>query len=276
MQSKVVSKILDATTIAEIKSLARKKHTEYSKLNDVIGSQIFSILELNSRVLYYPLEEDDVWGFAVKAKNQLFVCINTSIPYDKQVFAAAHELYHLWFNGEEELILSSALEEYEVNDAEIDVDELKANRFAAEFLVEENLLRQEMQTYSILKDSIDIKDILKLANLFLVPYKTMVRRLYEVNIINKTNFKNYKDVSQKEVEIWRTRLGITLPVRDNNIGLNNLVDKAMELYEKKLITMEKLQYLLSLSNLTPDMFGVEKKTEYIPPSDGELQSIMEE
>jgi len=63
----------------------------------------------------------------------------------------AHELYHLWFNGEQELILSSALEEEDNIDSQIDDTKLRANRFAAEFLVEENILRQEMKTYGVVE-----------------------------------------------------------------------------------------------------------------------------
>lgn len=275
MSSKAGANLLDAATIDHIKSLARQKHNEYNKQNDVIGSQIFSILELNSRVLYYPLEDDDVLGFAEKIKGQSFVCINTSIPYDKQAFAAAHELYHLWFDAEEELILSSSRDEKN-EDNNIDINELKANRFAAEFLIEENLLRQEMKTYAISKDNISIKDILKLSNLFLVPYKTMIKRLFEVEIVKKANYEKFIEVTQKQVDILRTRLGITLPSRENKIGLDNLTDKAMELYEKKLITFGKLEYLLSFSNLTPEQLEVEQKPEYIPPTDEDLQAIMEE
>ena len=266
---------VDPATVDHIKTLVRQKHVEYNKLNDVIGSQIFNILESNSRVLYYPLEDGDVWGFSEKIKGQSFVCINTSIPYDKQVFAAAHELYHLWFDDEDELILSSALEEVPSRNG-IAIAELKANRFAAEFLVEENLLRQEMTTYSISKDKIDIKDILKLSHLFLVPYKTMVKRLYEVRIISKSSFNKFIAIPEIEVEIWRKRLGITLPTRENKIGLDNLVDNAMELYEKNLITLEKLEYLLAFSQLTPQQLGIEQPQEYVPPTDDELQSIMEE
>lgn len=275
MEDSSIGRILDADTIEYIKGLARQKHNEYNKLNDVIGSQIFNILEYNSRVLYYPLEDDDVWGFAEKIKGQSFVCINTSIPYDKQVFVAAHELYHLWFNGEEELILSSSLEAEETS-YQINENELKANRFAAEFLVEENLLRQEMKTYDISKDNISIKEILRLSTLFLVPYKTMVRRLKEIKIFNKTSYEKFSSVSKEEIEMWRTRLSIRLPVRENKIGLDNLVDKAMELYEKKLITIEKLEYLLSFADLSIEQLGIETAPVYVPPTDEELQLIMEE
>ena len=277
MHKSAGTKKLSNEDIDHIRGLVRSKHNELNKLNDIIGSQIFSILELNSRVLYYPLEEDDVSGFAEKIKGQSFVCINTSIPYDKQVFAAAHELYHLWFNGDKELILSSTLEDNPFDtDSPKSINELKANRFAAEFLVEENLLRQEMHTYSIKKDQIEIKDVLKLSSLFVVPYKTMTRRLYEIGMITEKEFNNYYSIPNSELENWRKRLSITLPTRDNKIALANLVDIAMESYEKELITIEKLEELLSYQNLTPEMVGIDIHEKYIPLSEEEIDKMMED
>ena len=274
MSNKVSSSLLDESTVDLIKSQVRKKHLEYSKLNDIMGSQIFSILELNSRVLFYPLEDDEVWGFSERIKGQSFVCINTSIPYDKQIFASAHELYHLWYDNEEELILSSALEETQQDTT--DERELKANRFAAEFLVSEVLLKQEMETYSIAKSKIDIKKVLQMSNLFLIPYKTMVRRFYEIKIIGKRDFESLMAISSEDIDVWRMRLGFSLPVREQRIGLDNLIDRALELYEKKLITYEKLEYLLSFAQLTPIQLGIPNAGNYVPPTDEELQSILEE
>lgn len=266
---------LDSKTIDEIKAQARKKLNDYSKLNDVIGSQIFNILELDNKVLYYPIEDEEVWGFSEKIKGKSFVWINTHISYDKQVFAAAHELYHLWFESDGEVILKTDIEEIN-NSYVIPEHELKANRFAAELLINEELLLQEMRTYSVEKNKIGIKDIFKLSNLFIVPYKTMVKRLYEIKLINQNRYKDLMKLSNEEVEIWRNRLGLSLPSRDNKIGLSNLVDKAMELYESKKITIEKLEYLLDFAGLTVKEMGIKYADFYIPPTEEELDAIMKE
>lgn len=266
---------LDNKTVDEIKGVARKKLIEYSKLNDIIGGQIFGILEFENKVLYYPVEDEEVWGFSERIKGKSFVWINTAVEYDKQVFAAAHELYHLWFESDGEIILKANMEE--TNDAlAISVNELKANRFAAEFLVNEELLLQEIRTYGMDKNRISIKDILKLSNLFVVPYKTMVKRLYEIESLNKKQYNESMALSNEEVKIWRNRLGISLPARENKIGLDRLVDMAMELYERKKITREKLEYLLEFAGLSMENMGIKEEELYIPPTDEELNEIMEE
>ena len=58
--------------------------------------------------------------------------------------------------------------------------------------------------------------------------------------------------------------------------MDNLVELAVNAYEKGLISFEKLEYLLEISKLSPEDLGIEKKTSYSFPSDDELDSIMEE
>lgn len=263
---------LDRITIGDIKQKARDKRTEYHKLNDIIGNQIFNILELESKVLYYPLEDEEVWGFSETIKDTPFVCINTSIPYEKQIFAAAHELYHLWYENVNELILSSELEEDK--DTQVKMIELKANRFAAEFLVPQELLEQEIRTYCKNED-FGVKQILKLADVFMVPFKTMLKRFYETQKVHKKQYEELMALSSKEVSVLRNRLGIMQIEGSQRIVLSDMVEKAIKLYEDKMITFERLEYLLSMSKLTIEKVGIEENKEDIP-SMNEIDQIMEE
>lgn len=265
-------RILSGKEIQTIQNLARKKLVEYCKLNDIIGAGIFSILEKDNKVLYYPLEDQKVWGFSELIRGKSFICINTSLPYDKQVFTAAHELYHVWFGNSGEVMTSEDTQEPDIPD---DI-ELFANRFAAEFLVNEELLRQEIRVFNIDEECIDIKDIVRLATMFVVPYRTMVRRLRETGILTGKKYEKYASCTERQAEQWRMRLGLSIPTRENKIGLSTLVDQAMSLYEKNLITYERLAYLLAFSKLTPDDMGVKEEASYQPPSDEELDAIMEE
>lgn len=106
--------------------------------------------------------------------------------------------------------------------------------------INEELLLQEMRTYNVDKKNIDIKEIFILSNLFIVPYKTMVKRLYEIKLINQKRYNELMELSNAEVEVWRNRLALSIPTRNNKIGLSNLVDRAIELYEaKKMTSMEE-------------------------------------
>ncbi len=263
---------LSAENVAKIKAMAREKLIAYGKLNVVIGPQIFHILENESKVLYYPLDDQKVWGFSERIRGKAFVCINTSLDFEKQVFVAAHELYHLWYGTPGDILLSKDSKE---PDYEQEV-ELWANRFAAEFLVDEELLLQEMRTYGIDKHNIDVRGIMKLANFFTVPYRTMLRRLQEIGIHSYSTYNRLMTYAEKMTEIMNRRLSFTSQVRKDLISLSDLVDRAMSLYERRLITYERLEYLLGLSELTPKEMGIEQEEKYQPPADEELDEIMEE
>ncbi|HBQ63974.1 MAG TPA: hypothetical protein DD727_03440, partial [Clostridiales bacterium] len=147
MSEKKHTSRLSSGEIADIQRQTRAKLGECRKTQDVIGSQVFSILSLYARVLYYPLGKEGPWGITymwgtdshISAKKP-FVAINTSIATDAQVFVAAHELYHIWFDEKAEMISASILGETDEHGAQLDISELKANRFAAEFLVDEEML----------------------------------------------------------------------------------------------------------------------------------------
>lgn len=146
-------KELNDFEIAEVKKQAWEKLGVCRKTNDIIGTQIFSMLSLFARVIYYPLGKDAPWGFTRISGSQNdsglekpFVAINTSIPVSCQVFAAAHELYHIWYEQNPDVLPGDLLDE----DGK-ETNERKANRFAAEFLVDDMVLRQEIETYKIKK-----------------------------------------------------------------------------------------------------------------------------
>ncbi len=260
----------------EIKEFAREKLGSCRKSNDIIGTQIFSILSLHARVIYYPLGKEAPWGFTRISGSQNdvlldkpFVAINSSIPVDCQVFAAAHELYHVWYEQKPDVLPSDLL-----NEQNQEVSEKRANRFAAEFLVDEQLLRQEIDIYKIKRYT--IKSILQLASIFSVPYRTMVKRLFEVSLISSSEADSLLSETEDAIEKYKRRYSFPAISANERIAMDNLVELAVDAYEKGLISFEKLEYLLEMSKLTPEDLDIEKKESYSFPSDDELDSIMEE
>lgn len=267
---------LSEIEVNEIKEFAREKLGNCRKSNDIIGTQIFSILSLHARVIYYPLGKGAPWGFTriSGSRNDAlldkpFVAINSSIPVDCQVFAAAHELYHIWYEQNPDVLPSDLLSEQNQ-----EVSEKRANRFAAEFLVDEQLLRQEIDIYKIKRYT--IKSILQLASIFSVPYRTMVKRLYEISLISNSEADGLLFETEDAIEKYKRIYSFPSINADERITMDNLVELSVNAYEKGLISFEKLEYLLEMSNLSPKDLGIEKKASYPFPSDDELDSIMEE
>ncbi len=84
--------------IPEVVKSVRK---EYIVNNAIIKDDIFKILEKHCIVVYYPIaDETKNRGFHIKrfleGKLTDFVYINTAKTTAEQVFAAAHELGHVW------------------------------------------------------------------------------------------------------------------------------------------------------------------------------------
>jgi Zn-dependent peptidase ImmA (M78 family) len=271
-----VTNELNALEIKEVKNLAKEKLGLCRKGNDIIGIQIFSLIGLYARVIYYPLGQDAPWGFTriSGSKNDVnlekpFVAINSSIPVDCQVFAAAHELYHIWYEQNPDILPADLLNEHNQ-----DISEKRANRFAAEFLVDEQLLKQEISLYDIRKFT--IKPILQLAELFTVPYRTMAKRLKEIDVITDSELDNLLAETEESVETYKKIYSISSPKPDNRVVMDNLVELAVTAYDSGYITYEKLEYLLEMSTLKPEDLGIKRKADYEFPSDDELDLIMEE
>ena len=163
-----------------------------------------------------------------------------------------------------------------MDEATNDRNELKANRFAAEFLVEEELLLKELRTYGIASENVSFKDILILSELFCVPYRTMVKRLFEIGFITKTERNRFLNASEDEVSAGRKRYSLSIPQGDEKIVIDNLTELAADAYENNRITFEKLEYLLDISNLKPIDIGISEPFRNPFPSDEELDKIMED
>lgn len=72
-------------------------------------------------------------------KGILFVYINSQLPQEKQNFAAAHELYHIWFD-KDYLTNPKMLNGTTLNDETDIARELRTNLFAAMILVPKHVL----------------------------------------------------------------------------------------------------------------------------------------
>lgn len=276
---------LNQLSKSEVKDVINKANElagRYKKTNRIIKEEIFKIIEMNSKTLYYPTKDDDICGAVYKSKKYKISYINTYIPLEKQVFAAAHELYHILYSevDNNELISSNILDE-RLPTNKINKEDLKANRFAAEILVPKEVLINEIDIRDIKENSIDIREIIELMDIFLVPYKTIIRRLYEIEYITKEKYINLLNQEDRNEEsgimLWQKRLGLCKRnnQRTNEIKLDKLIDNALKLYDKKQITYEKLEFLLKLANLKPSEFNI-YEDKFESPSEEEILKIMEE
>ncbi|MFI3214683.1 MAG: hypothetical protein R3Y24_15305, partial [Eubacteriales bacterium] len=74
----------------------------YNK-NNIMQDDIFSILEnyvlrndMPFDLLRYPIEDKELCACTFIRKGHMFVMVNSKLPVSKQIFATAHELYHIY------------------------------------------------------------------------------------------------------------------------------------------------------------------------------------
>ena len=164
---------------------------EYILNNAIIKDDIFRILEKHCVVFYYPLEDETKnRGFHIKrflnGKMTDFVYINTANTMAEQVFAAAHELGHVWKVADkvwEKLGTGSSLTE--------EIEEKIVGRFAAELLMPEMEFRMTFRAHleglgfdptHIRREQIIRVMVMQMSD-YMVPYEAVRRRMLETSII---------------------------------------------------------------------------------------------
>ena len=134
-------------TVSEIRQI--KKQSKDSRgvygVNAPIGINIFSMIAQNDDIIFQLQNFKDseldamVIKYSIKS-NRKYIIINSDKPLINQIFAAAHEYYHYLYsftgNTKDSIVCF-----FNKNDKE----EIKANRFAAEFLLPEDALSIEVE-----------------------------------------------------------------------------------------------------------------------------------
>lgn len=225
--------------VATIREEVKKIKEEYHIINPLIRSDIFDILDKLCVVLRYPLDDDEEangihverW---VKGKKIDFVFINTSNTIEKQIYTAAHELGHVWKIDEKVLA--------QVNE---DIDsEAIINRFAAELLMPYDLFirlfalkcTEHNISSGMVDDQILMKVIVFLMNVFMVPYKAVIYRMEEVEIIDIENRKELEKIEEENLDLILNCIKsgdyqniLKIDRQKSMSDLYNMLDKAEEL-----------------------------------------------
>lgn len=187
--------------------LLRNKTKEFNGVfngNNIIRDDIFRIMENYARkqetkleIMFLPIKDDDFCAFTCIRKGIFFVVINSWLPLSKQIFAAGHELYHIWCyfsNGDNSLLKDGSL--LTADDMN---EDMEANAFAALLLVPLGALNEQMDIYGIDKKNITLKDVLLLMSIFAIPYKALILRLYEEGYLSEKITEEFLTISSEEV-----------------------------------------------------------------------------
>lgn len=188
-------KVADLTDIIAEKRAGLKDVGLY--VNDIVREDIFDILANYCTVVYFPLPDEENDGFHITmpvdykegGAQEHFVFLNTEKPLEKQVFAAAHELGHIWVSENE--FWSGGLEETLPRNR--DHVEAVMNRFAAELLMPEEWFGksadEQLRKYEKADHRIFLADafrvVASLMDEFCVPAQAVICRFYETKLLKK-------------------------------------------------------------------------------------------
>ncbi len=271
--------------ITEIKELAAETRRYLGVHPEVpVGNDIRLFLEKKDILLCeYPFSESgdthtygNIVIFNSGDERITFIGLNTAGYYDEQIFALAHEIYH--FTTETGKAYSKD------NNEEKEVEK-KADRFAAEFLLPADVLKNIvtlMYGTTSLKDVPEMKIMRFVAGLqcdWWMPYQAIINRLYEEKLISKAQYAELYEIDCRSEEgVYRRILNSTnseisdlLNTKTRTVGVSRkIIDTIIDNYEDGIIDEDEFIRLLALFDKKPEDYGVEITTEL----DDDLLGIM--
>ncbi|NBJ63982.1 ImmA/IrrE family metallo-endopeptidase [bacterium c-19] len=202
----------------ELQRCVKEFNISYNGSN-IIQDDIYNILKNYAtknnhhlEIFKLPIQDDDFCAFTCIREGQLFTVINSALPISKQIFAAAHELYHIWcYISDQDDVLShsgSFLTAECMDEQAVNREDIEANAFAGLLLVPASLLYEQIEIYDIDRKQMNLDSVVRLMDIFAVPYKAILLRLFEENIISE------KTVNQLAEEGIPDRLRISMQMRN--------------------------------------------------------------
>ena len=93
--------IKDYKRYIKISECVTRFNSVYNK-NNIIQDDIFNVIEnyvihhdMPFELLRFPIRDEELCACTFIRQGRMFVMINSALPLSKQIFAAAHELYHI-------------------------------------------------------------------------------------------------------------------------------------------------------------------------------------
>lgn len=201
-------------------SAIRKRAIEFNSIyngSNIIQDDIFHVVEnyaarqeMPLDFLRYDLLDDNFCACTFIRAGRVFVVVNSAMTISKQIFAVAHELYHLYnyfeHNDPRYRQSGSILDSSTIDEETEKSEDMEANAFAGLLLAPGESILQQIRIYGIREQGISLDDVIMLMEIYAIPYKAMVLRLYEENLITSEKAREFLDIADSVVV---TRMKLT-------------------------------------------------------------------
>ena len=194
---------LTSQEIKQIKKQSKDSRGIYG-VNAPIETNIFSFISQNDDIVFqlHEFKDSALDAMIIKYSPQSerkYIVINSDKPLINQVFAAAHEFYHYKYS-----FAGNTRNSFICSFNENIKEEIKANRFAAEFLLPEGALKTELEAFLRFHENFEESPIhkqiafcLTLVIKYALPLKAVLYRLKEEHITSTDFlFSHYEDVKR--------------------------------------------------------------------------------
>jgi len=260
--------------IESIRKLVRDQRFSLGFSDDPsIANDIITILDkLNIILLELPIEAKSgkpAFSAVILCSEEggeslVFIGLNTADYYDKQIFAIAHELYHFFTKTGFHLSRQDGQDN--------DVIEAKANWFAVEFLLPEDVLKrrvfEEFKSFSLADIQIKtlFRFIARLHCTWWLPYRSLVKRLWEINAITEPQYQELYSIDERDLEGEYGRIGrstqndifVRLNTPSKTVGSSpRAIETILRNFENNLIDEDTFVRILGLFNKCPADYGYE-------------------
>ena len=178
--------------------------------NTIIRDSIFGIAsnyarkrELSLEILRYPFKDDELWAFTFIKKGTIFLCVNSDLPVCKQIFAMAHELYHIHCYAEDintnTITGGSLLDSRTADEEATSQEDLEANAFAGLLLMPDASVIELFKMFGLSEEKLDVDGVIILMDIFALPYKAVILRLGESGIIEEKKARELLKADSKYI-----------------------------------------------------------------------------
>lgn len=265
---------LSVQEIELIRKLARDKRFALGFSDDPpIANDIFTIIDkLEIILLEIPIEAEcgkPAFSAVILCSEEggeslVFIGLNTADYFDRQIFAIAHELYHFFTKTGSHLSRHDAQEGDEI--------EAKANWFAAEFLLPEEVLRrrvfEEFKSYTLetVQTKVLLRFIARLHCVWRLPFRSLVKRLREIKAITEIQYKELYTVNERDPDGEYYRIGrstqsdvfMKLNTAAKTVGTSpRAIETILRNFEDNLIDEDTFVRMLGLFKKSPADYGYE-------------------
>lgn len=242
----------------KMKELAEEVRMKFAKKGI---SDIFEILSEVAFLIRKPLDIEELSGFITYFDNSFIVYLNSNFTLGHERYTAAHELYHIIYNEDilkkEKVFLDKEMHKEE---------EVKADVFAAEFLMPEDYVKEVFyKLVNLDKNKLLPKHVVRMHNYFKVSYKAMLKRLIQLNLCSLDKYFQLveicslenKDKLQSLTKQEGYPIDLIIPSRKTYIPKEYIIYVKSN-YENGKISYENMRESLEFVGLDPIEFGCEK------------------